>query len=93
MKKFFVLFLIAAVLTTGCVVFSACSASDTPPLPMSLRDGMSVEDVFDLLDRSFSYSIVVGDEDYRFIRGKGYTKFEEGVFDALVEEERAPTRR
>ena len=84
MKSIFVLFLIIAVLTAGCAVFLACDAEPDRQKPTRIEEGMSAEDIFDLLDRSFSYTIVAGDEFYRFVKGKGYSKLEEGVFDGLL---------
>ena len=84
MKKIVGAILILLVLAVGCAAFLACDRVDDNIRPVELYEGMSAEDIFDLLEKSFSYSIVVGDEDYRFIRGRGYTKLEEGVFDGLV---------
>ena len=86
MKRIFVLFLILSVCAILCVALLACDAERTND-PVMLKDGMRAEDIFDLLDRAFSYTINVDGEDYRFIRGKGYTKFEEGIFDGLVAED------
>lgn len=84
MKKIVGAILILLILAVGCAVFLACDASSDAPAPIRLQEGMSAEEIFDMLDRAYSYTIKAGDEDYRFTRDKGYTKLEEGVYDALV---------
>ena len=83
MKRIFVLFFIFVFCAVGCVAFLACDAKDDTPAPIRLQEGMRAEEIFDMLDRAYSYTIVAGDEDYRFSRSVGYTKLEEGVYDAL----------
>ena len=86
MKRFICVFIILLFCAASCSVLFACDA-DKSNEPVMLKDGMRAEDIFDLLERAFSYTIKVDGEDYRFIRGKGYTKFEDGVFDGLVAED------
>lgn len=84
MKKIVGAILILLVLTAGCAVFLACDVESDRQKPTKIEEGMSADDIFDLLDRSFSYTIVAGDEFYRFVKGKGYSILEEGVFDGLL---------
>ena len=86
MKRFLCVFVILLFCAASCVAFLACDAESERALPVTLREGMRAEEIFDLLERAFSYTIIIGEEDYRFVRGKGYTKLEEGVFDGLLEE-------
>ncbi|MBO4381173.1 MAG: hypothetical protein J5815_03355 [Clostridia bacterium] len=76
------LFLIVVLLAVGCTAFLAChkeSAHD----PMKLYEGIGAEDLFELLEKSDSYSILVDGEEYHFVKGRGYTKLENGVFDGI----------
>ncbi|MBO4554864.1 MAG: hypothetical protein J5713_03690 [Clostridia bacterium] len=83
MKKVLLAFVILLFCAMICIAVCACDNTEAPK-PIYLRDGMSAEDLFDVLRRANSFTLTIGEEDYRFVRGQGYTKFEEGVFDAIV---------
>lgn len=84
MKKFVGVILILLLVAVGCIAFGACDVEGENVKPMRLYDGMRTEEIFDVLERVNSYTIKAGDEDYRFTRDRGYTKLEEGIYDALV---------
>lgn len=41
-----------------------------------LREDMSAEDFFEMLKRADSFSVSVGENDYRFVKNEGYSVFE-----------------
>lgn len=77
------LFLIVVLLAVACTAFWACHKEESSHKPVKLYDGIGAEDLFELLEESYSYSILVDGEEYHFVKGKGYTKLEEGVFDGM----------
>ena len=94
MKKILLIFMILLFCAVGCIAFLACDSGAESPKPLRLEQWMDGEDVFDLLEKSFGFAIIlkrsatVADEYYRFVRGVGYTKFEEGVYDGVVIDEK-----
>lgn len=71
MKRIIPLILILIILMAG---LSGCG--DEEEADFELKDDMSAEDFFEMLERADSFSVSVGDNDYRFVKGKGYSVFE-----------------
>ena len=83
MKKVLLSVVILLFCAVCCIALLACSEQE-PPTPIYLREGMTVSELLDVLNAAYSFTLRISDEDYRFVRGRGYTKYEEGVFDGLV---------